>query len=76
VFRFPTFVPLDGELYPWRCWEQAERAVPVPDTMPVPSSRDGLNPATSDRVAFNAITPVEALSINTEASGAHFVISS
>jgi hypothetical protein len=76
VFRFPTYVPLDGELYPWRYWKRAERADPVSNTLPVSNSRDGTNPAASDRVTSSAITPMEALSINTEASGAHFVVSS
>jgi hypothetical protein len=75
VFRSPTFVPLGGELYPWRYWRQAERAVPVSGTLHVSSSRDGLNPAASNRVTSSAITLEEALSINTEASGAHFVVS-
>ena len=39
VFRSPTFVPLGGELYPWRYWRRAERAVPVSDAMPASSSR-------------------------------------
>jgi hypothetical protein len=34
-------VSLDGELYPWRYWRRAMRAVPVSDAMPAPNSRDG-----------------------------------
>jgi hypothetical protein len=60
VFRSPTFVPLGGELYPWRCWRQAKRAVPVSGTLRVSSSRDGLSPAASNRVTSSAITPAEA----------------
>jgi hypothetical protein len=41
VFRFSTFVPLDGGLYPWRCWRRAKRAVPVSDAMTAPGSEDG-----------------------------------
>jgi hypothetical protein len=76
VFRYSTLVPLDGELYPWRYWRRAKRAIPVSTTMPAVSSRDGTNPAASDRISSSAITPVEALWINIEASVAHFVVSS
>lgn len=40
VFRSSTFVPLGGRLYPRRCRRRAERAVPVSDTVPVPSRED------------------------------------
>ncbi len=49
VFRFSTFVSLDGGLYPGDAGDGPKRAVPASDAIPAPGSRDGMTPAASNR---------------------------
>jgi hypothetical protein len=75
VFRFSTYVPLGGVLYPWRCGRRAVRACPLRARFTRTRQQGVTEPCHLESLSSSdAITSCEGVvGINTEASCAHFV---